>query len=222
MGSSRHHRACPGGAMIDQLRRGARPPVRFSAAAARSGGPGGGCGKPEICGDACVSSSVIVPPTWGRWGHSQFVRFGLSAIRCGTTYYMKSSRKTRGTADLKSACACHKMTSIATFSTAGALAMVLYHGKRIESALVGGRIVAVRCDKCACEYFYELARIGTGASTAHYGIGQAAAAQSSQQKSQRDLNERLARGRTGAVPEVQLDQRGTDSWISTRTASARR
>ncbi len=71
--------------------------------------------------------------------------------------------------------------------------MLLYHGKRIDSATVGTCLVAVQCEKCGCQYYYQLARIGTGAATAHYGIGTAAATQSSQQKSQRDLKDRLSR-----------------------------
>ncbi|MCX7424530.1 MAG: hypothetical protein NTW96_02680 [Planctomycetia bacterium] len=69
---------------------------------------------------------------------------------------------------------------------------LLYFGKRFESARAGLCLVGIECDECGCEYFYELARIGSGGATAPYGIGKAAAARSSQQQSQRDLRKRLA------------------------------
>ncbi|MCA9137724.1 MAG: hypothetical protein KDB00_13225 [Planctomycetales bacterium] len=50
----------------------------------------------------------------------------------------------------------------------------------------------VECDKCGCEYFYELARIGTGRASAPYGVGATAAADSAQDQSQRELSERLS------------------------------
>lgn len=71
--------------------------------------------------------------------------------------------------------------------------MVLYYGKRVESALIGARLVAVECENCGCRYFYELARTGTGRATAPYAIGTSSAIRSSQDRSQRDLQERLAR-----------------------------
>ncbi len=69
--------------------------------------------------------------------------------------------------------------------------MPFYYGKRFESARTGARIVGVECDKCGCVYFYELARVGTGAASAPYGIGASAAARSSQKQSERDLQTRL-------------------------------
>ena len=68
----------------------------------------------------------------------------------------------------------------------------LYYGKRYEAASIGVRLVAVRCDQCGFEYFYELARIGAGSAHAPYGIGQSAAARSSTDKSQQDLGKRLS------------------------------
>jgi len=70
--------------------------------------------------------------------------------------------------------------------------MPFYFGKHIESAHVGRRIASVTCDKCGCQYFYELARIGSGSGTAPYGIGAAAVTRSAEEQSQRDLQERLA------------------------------
>jgi hypothetical protein len=70
--------------------------------------------------------------------------------------------------------------------------MLLYYAKRFDSAQVGARIVSIQCDKCGCEYFYELARIGVGTASAPYGAGQDAAARKSQETSQRDLDARLS------------------------------
>ncbi len=70
--------------------------------------------------------------------------------------------------------------------------MFIYFGKRFDAANVGRTVVGVKCDKCACEYYYELARIGTGSSTAPYAIGTGAAAQAAEEQSQRDLQDRLA------------------------------
>lgn len=71
--------------------------------------------------------------------------------------------------------------------------MVLYYGKHIEAAQVGGRVARVVCDRCGCEYFYELTRIGTGSETAPYGIGTAGATRRAKKQSRRDLQRRLAR-----------------------------
>ena len=69
--------------------------------------------------------------------------------------------------------------------------MLPYYGKNIESADVGGRIVSVECEKCGCEYGYELTRIGTGKGTAHYGLGIENATHVAQNQAQRDLRHRL-------------------------------
>src|SRR5213079_1790864 len=69
--------------------------------------------------------------------------------------------------------------------------MFLYYGKTFEAARAGECVVGVVCDKCGCQYYYELARIGTGASTASYGIGASRASQKSHDQSEIDLRRRL-------------------------------
>ena len=69
--------------------------------------------------------------------------------------------------------------------------MSLYVGKQFEVSKVSNEVVSVQCDKCSCEYFYELARIGTGMANSHYGIGSAAAELRAAAKSQKDLEQRL-------------------------------
>lgn len=71
--------------------------------------------------------------------------------------------------------------------------MLFYWGKTFGSERVGQRLVRVECTECGCEYFYILARIGTGVVTAAYGIGQAGASRRAEEQSQGDLEERLAR-----------------------------
>lgn len=68
--------------------------------------------------------------------------------------------------------------------------MVFYFQRRVESARAGGHIAGVKCDKCGCEYFYELTRIGSGSGTAPFGIGNAT--RSAKEQSQEDLSKRLA------------------------------
>lgn len=68
---------------------------------------------------------------------------------------------------------------------------IVYFGKQFNSASIGSAVVGVRCDRCACEYYYELARIGAGQSTAPYNLGQNFAAEASQANAERDLQERL-------------------------------
>jgi hypothetical protein len=70
--------------------------------------------------------------------------------------------------------------------------MFLYYGKTFESSRAGGCIVGVVCDRCGRAYYYELARIGTGAHTAPYGIGSSRASQKAQDHSESDLQRRLA------------------------------
>ena len=60
-----------------------------------------------------------------------------------------------------------------------------------ESSAVGSRLVRVQCDKCGCEYFYELARVGSGQAHAPYAIGTRIAARRAEERAQRDLAKRL-------------------------------
>ena len=34
--------------------------------------------------------------------------------------------------------------------------MLFYYGRQYKSALVGKRLIPVHCDRCGCEYYYEL------------------------------------------------------------------
>jgi hypothetical protein len=70
--------------------------------------------------------------------------------------------------------------------------MFPYYGKTFESSRAGGCAVGVVCDHCGCTYYYELARIGTGAHTASYGIGSSSASQKAEDQSESDLQQRLA------------------------------
>jgi hypothetical protein len=85
--------------------------------------------------------------------------------------------------------------------------MVVYFGKRVESERTGECVVDVRCDKCGCEYYYALTRIGSGSGTAAYGIGTAGAMRSALEQSKRDLRERLSR-------EAELVPCPTCNWIN--------
>jgi hypothetical protein len=70
--------------------------------------------------------------------------------------------------------------------------MFIYYGKTFESSRAGGCVVGVVCDNCGGTYYYELARIGTGAHTAPYGIGTSSASQKAHDQSETDLQRRLA------------------------------
>jgi hypothetical protein len=69
--------------------------------------------------------------------------------------------------------------------------MVFYFPKRLESSHVGSRVVAVTCERCGTEYYYELARIGAGGATAPYGVAASAAARPAARQSLHDLQRRL-------------------------------
>ncbi len=69
--------------------------------------------------------------------------------------------------------------------------MFLYYGKQFTTAQVGARIAGVHCEKCGCEYYFVLSRIGTATSTAHYGLGQAAAVSDAQTRSTEEVDKRL-------------------------------
>lgn len=71
--------------------------------------------------------------------------------------------------------------------------MVFYFGRRFDAARVDVRLRAVRCDRCEGEYFYELARLGSGGETAPYGIGSARAERAAAEQARRDLGQRLER-----------------------------
>ena len=69
--------------------------------------------------------------------------------------------------------------------------MFIYYGKTFESSRAGARVVGVVCDHCGFTYYYELARIGSGAHTASYGIGSSTAPKKAEDRSESDLQQRL-------------------------------
>jgi hypothetical protein len=85
--------------------------------------------------------------------------------------------------------------------------MFFYFGKAYRSLAAGGSVVGVVCDQCGCTYYYELARTGSGASTAPYWFGTLSAHQASQNQSETDLQRRLAR-------EAELVPCPDCNWIS--------
>jgi hypothetical protein len=85
--------------------------------------------------------------------------------------------------------------------------MVLYYSREYHSSSIGIRIVEVTCDKCSSEYYYELARIGSGKASAPFAIGTAGAAQQSTNQAEKDLDRRLA-------DEAELVPCPKCSWIN--------
>ena len=77
--------------------------------------------------------------------------------------------------------------------------MFIYWGKQIVSEKIGRRVVDVECDKCECQYCFVMTRIGSGTSSAPYGIGVGTATRSAEKKAQRDLTRLLERD-TEPVP----------------------
>jgi hypothetical protein len=71
--------------------------------------------------------------------------------------------------------------------------MLIYHGKRFTFTRAGSSLVDVECDRCGCQYCYELARVGSGSSTSHYWIGQSSAKTASAEHADQDLRNRLVR-----------------------------
>lgn len=69
--------------------------------------------------------------------------------------------------------------------------MLFYYSRRYDAAAVGTRVVEVVCERCGCEYFYQLARLGAGSASAPYAIGSASAERSARQEAQQDLDGRL-------------------------------
>ncbi len=77
--------------------------------------------------------------------------------------------------------------------------MILYYARKYESTIPGTRLIAVQCEKCRCEYFFKLARVGAGSAQAPYGIGSKRAAPEAEESARRDLAKRLAQD-TELVP----------------------
>jgi hypothetical protein len=70
--------------------------------------------------------------------------------------------------------------------------MIFYFGRHYASTSIGGRIREVICDKCKCQYFYELTLMGAGSADAPYAIGSDAADKRATEQAERDLEKRLA------------------------------
>lgn len=70
--------------------------------------------------------------------------------------------------------------------------MFMYFGKTHYSTSYGVQLENVTCDRCNCEYQYELARYGLGISHSHYGLGESNANHKAHGRSSENLNERLA------------------------------
>ena len=85
--------------------------------------------------------------------------------------------------------------------------MILYYARKFESTIPSTRLVAVRCEKCRCEYFYKLARVGAGSAQAPYGIGSKRAARAAEAAARQDLAKRLKQD-TELVPCPKCD------WIN--------
>ena len=69
--------------------------------------------------------------------------------------------------------------------------MILYFARHFKSGVVGARLIHVDCEKCGCQYFFELARVGSGSAQAPYGIGSKRTARAAEERAQRALAERL-------------------------------
>ncbi len=69
---------------------------------------------------------------------------------------------------------------------------MFYYERKYYSSSIGSRLVEVTCDRCGCEYLYELARVGAGSASAPFAIGGAGAASSASEASRRELLRRLA------------------------------
>jgi hypothetical protein len=68
---------------------------------------------------------------------------------------------------------------------------LLYYGRQFVSSSTGAQLVEVLCDKCGFNYFYILARVGSGTSSSSYGIGSALAERWASESAERELSRRL-------------------------------
>ena len=69
--------------------------------------------------------------------------------------------------------------------------MIFYFGRNYTSRHVASRIADVRCDKCGCQYYYELRRTAIGQASAPYGLGAEAASDAAVASSKREVANRL-------------------------------
>jgi hypothetical protein len=87
--------------------------------------------------------------------------------------------------------------------------MLFYFGMRYYATKVGGQDIRVVCDKCGCEYFYELTRAGSGSEVAPYLLGTGHAKRTAVAQSERELQQRLA-------SEAELVSCPACNWINDR------
>jgi hypothetical protein len=69
----------------------------------------------------------------------------------------------------------------------------IYVGKTFTATATGSAIRDVRCERCRCEYHYELARTGVGRASAPYYLGQRSAAARAERGAANDLRKKLGR-----------------------------
>lgn len=77
--------------------------------------------------------------------------------------------------------------------------MFVYVSKVFTATATGSRFKEVTCEKCAKHFFYELSRMGVGASSAPYMLGQGAAKTNSEKRAAVDLQKRLMKDQE-AIP----------------------
>src|SRR4051812_37003665 len=68
----------------------------------------------------------------------------------------------------------------------------VYVGEKFTAFQAGGRWIQVHCDKCGCDYAYELKRLARGYAHTHYGIGNQSAPSTAQDAASKELQRQLA------------------------------
>jgi hypothetical protein len=71
---------------------------------------------------------------------------------------------------------------------------MIYFGRRYSAAMTGSVVRRVKCEKCPCEYAYELVRRGTGSGTSPYLLNNAGAQDLAQKQASRRLRKQLENG----------------------------
>ncbi|QDT39089.1 hypothetical protein [Stratiformator vulcanicus] len=67
-----------------------------------------------------------------------------------------------------------------------------YFSTEFEASHLGQALVEVECEKCGCEYYFELARQGVGHVSSPYGIGTSKAEAVAEEKAESNLNDRIS------------------------------
>lgn len=70
--------------------------------------------------------------------------------------------------------------------------MFIHFARRFVSTRIASRIVGVECERCGCQYYFELRRAGIGEGTAHYGLLTESAKNSSSEAAKKALADRLS------------------------------